>query len=263
MLDNFNTGYEGRFDFPPRTGPPDRTYLLASVPRAGSTYFSHVLWQTGCLGAPLEYVNFEAAGPYGFAADSAALQQELWRSVLRRRCSPNGVFGLKAFPQQLEDLQRTNPPLLTDVLAVMLPKDRPRRVVYLRRRDRLAQTVSLARASLSGVWRQDQERADAEPLQYSQDALDSAERGIELQESVWASMFADLRVEPLNLWHEDVLADPAAAARQVADYLGVSIDPNAGVDVPQISKQSPGEATDWIARYAQVRSAPDRQSSNS
>jgi LPS sulfotransferase NodH len=253
MLDNFNTGYEGRFDFPPRTGPPDRTYLLASVPRAGSTYLSHLLWQTGCLGAPLEYLNFETAGPYGFAADSAALQQELWRSVLRRRCSPSGVFGLKAFPQQLEDLQRTNPALLADVLAVMLPRDRPRHVIYLRRRDRVEQTVSLARASLSGVWRQDQERPDSEPLQYSQDALEAAERGIELQESVWASMFADLRVEPLNLWHEDVLADPAAAARQVADYLGVSIDPSAAVDIPTIEKQSEGDVQAWIERYARSR----------
>lgn len=253
MLNNFNTGYEGKFDFPPRTRPPDRTYLLASVPRAGSTYFSHVLWQTGCLGAPLEYLNFETAGPYGFAANSPPLQQELWHSVLRRRCSPNGVFGLKAFPQQLEDLQRSNPALLADVLAVMLPRDRPRPVVYLRRRDRVAQTVSLARASLSGVWRKDQERADAEPPEYSQEALDAAERGIEFQESVWANMFADLRVEPLNLWHEDVLADPAQAARQVADYLSVETDPRFAIEVPTIEKQSEGGAQAWAERYARSR----------
>lgn len=253
MLDNFNTGYEGRFDFPPRSEPPERTYLLASVPRAGSTYLSHLLWRTGCLGAPLEYLNFELAGPYGFAANSASLQHELWRSVLRRRCSPNGVFGLKAFPQQLEDLQQRNPALLSDVLATMLPPERPRHVVYLRRRDRVAQTVSLARASLTGVWRQDQERADAPPPEYSQAAIEAAERGIAFQESVWASMFADLRIEPLDLWHEDVLADPDAAARQVADYIGVSIDPGLAVDVPNVDKQSSGETVEWIRRYAESR----------
>src|ERR1051325_8501170 len=75
-----------------RARGPQLTYLRASVPRAGSTYFSHLLWRTGCLGAPLEYLNFESAGPYGFASGSAELQRRLWRSVVRRRCSPNGVF---------------------------------------------------------------------------------------------------------------------------------------------------------------------------
>jgi trehalose 2-sulfotransferase len=263
MLDNFNTGYEGRFDFPPQSAAPDRTYLLASVPRAGSTFLSHVLWRTGCLGAPLEYLNFEVAGPYGFAANSAPLQQELWRSVLRRRCSPNGVFALKAFPQQLDGLQRINPALLADVLATMLPKDRPRHVVYLRRRDRVAQIVSYARASLSGVWRKDQERSDAQALEYSQEALEAAERGIALQESVWARMFRDLRIDPLDLWHEDVLDEPAAAARQVADHIGISIEPTAAVDVPQILKQTAGDASAWAKTFSQVRAAGGDQSSSS
>ena len=253
MLDNYNTGYEGKFDFPPRAQAPEHSYLLASVPRAGSTFFSHVLWQTGCLGAPLEYLNFERLGPYGFANGSVSLQQELWHSVLRRRCSENGVFGLKAFAMQLDQLQRSNPPLLSDVLSIVLPPDKPRRIVYLRRRDRLAQVVSYARASLSGVWSKTQETTDAAALTYSQTDLDAAERGIALQESVWARMFKDLRIRPLELWHEDVLADPDGASREVADYVGVAIHPDARVEVPRIDKQSVGDADEWIARYAQSR----------
>jgi LPS sulfotransferase NodH len=249
MLDHIDTGYEGKFDFPPRVEGPERAYLLASLPRAGSTHFSHVLWRTGCLGAPLEYLNFQPAGPYGFAAKSTDLQQQLWRSVLRRRCSPNGVFGLKAFAMQLEELQQSNAPLLADVLATILPRDRPKRVVYLRRRDRLAQAVSYARASLSGIWRKEQESADADRIEYSQEALEAVDRGITFQEGVWAEMFDDLRIEPLTLCHEDVLADPAAVARQVADYLEVPIDPSAAVEVPQIHKQSPQDTSEWIARY--------------
>ena len=37
------TGYEDRFDFPPRKSPPALPYLLATVPRSGSTYVSHLL----------------------------------------------------------------------------------------------------------------------------------------------------------------------------------------------------------------------------
>lgn len=263
MLDNYDTGYEGKFDFPPRAQAPEHCYLLASVPRAGSTFFSHVLWQTGCLGAPLEYLNFERLGPYGFANSSASLQQELWHSVLRRRCSVNGVFGLKAFAMQLDQLQRSNPLLLSEVLATVLPPDKPRRIVYLRRRDRIAQVVSYARASLSGVWNKAQEPMDAAPLVYSQDALDAAERGIALQESVWARMFKDLRIKPLELWHEDILADPDGAARQVADYVGVAVHPEAGVEIPPIEKQSAGDAAEWISRYAESRAPNAGQSRSS
>ena len=258
MLDQVDTGYEGKFDFPPRASGPAITYLLASVPRAGSTFFSHVLWRTGCLGAPLEYLNFEPAGPYGFAAKSPEMQLQLWHSVLRRRCSPNGVFGLKVFPIQLEQLNQGNSPLLSEVLSMMLPRDRERRVVYLRRCDRIAQAVSYARASMSGIWRKEQEEGAAAPIDYSQEALESAERGIAFQEEVWARMFNDLRIEPMELWHEDVLSDPAAAAQQVAGHIGVTIDPRAAVPVPEIEKQTEGDAQLWRDRYA-----ASRQSSSS
>src|ERR1700742_4128747 len=104
MLGELETGYEGKFDFPGRTAPPDCVYLLATVPRTGSSYLSHLLWQTGCLGAPLEYLNFDPVGPYHFAANSPDQQQQLWRSVVQRRTSPNGMFGVKCFPSQLEAL---------------------------------------------------------------------------------------------------------------------------------------------------------------
>ncbi len=253
MLTHIETGYEGKFDFPLRQEKPELTYLLASVPRAGSTYFSHLLWRTGCFGAPLEYLNFEPAGPYGFAGSSPELQGRLWRSVLRRRCSPNGVFGLKAFPPQLEQLKRKNSALLDEVLEAILPNGRPRRIIYLRRRDRMAQTVSYARATLSGVWRKEQENPATAGIDYSEEALEAAERGIAFQEAAWAQMFAELRIEPLTVWHEDALADGAAVAEAVANYLGVSIDPSAAVEVPPIKKQSEGNSAEWVERYARSR----------
>jgi LPS sulfotransferase NodH len=253
MLTHIETGYEGRFDFAARQRGPELTYLLASVPRAGSTYLSHSLWRTGCLGAPLEYLNFEPAGPYGFASESADMQRRLWRSVLRRRCSPNGVFGLKAFAPQLEQLQRRDPALLEEVFATMLPQGGARRVVYLRRRDRAAQAVSYARADLSGVWRKEQEGAGAQAVEYSEEALEAAERGIAFQEAGWERMFTELKIAPLTVWHEDALADGHAVAQAVADYIGVPIDPEAVVEVPAIEKQSEGDSREWAERYARSR----------
>jgi len=255
MLDQIETGYEAKFDFPLRKEGPSVPYLLASIPRAGSTYFSHLLWKTGCLGAPLEYLNFLPLSPYGAAANSPSLQNQIWESVLHRRCSPNGVFGLKAFPQQFDELQRKNPPLLGGVLATMLPRDRPRRIVYLRRRDRVAHAVSYARANSSGVWRREQESEAAPAPEYSQEAVEAAERGIMVVENIWGRMFSDLRITPLSVWHEDVLADPTGVTQRVADYLGVTIDPTFEIEIPEIRKQSEGDARVWIEKYSNSRPA--------
>ncbi len=244
------TGYEPQFDFPEREGPPTCPWLFASVPRSGSTYVSHLLWASGCLGAPLEYLNFEPAGPYGFASHSPARQAELWRCALRRRTSPNGVFGLKAFPLQFGDLNAANPGLVDEVMRTLFPRGRRPRVVHLRRRDRTAHAISYARALLSGIWRKEQEPEVRPEPEYSEEAMRLALRLIDEQETIWQSMFNDLRIEPLVLWYEDVLAAPAAAPEAVARYLGVVLDPAASVAVPPIERQSQAGARAWAERHA-------------
>lgn len=247
MLIGVETGYEGKYDFPRREGGPEIVYMLASVPRTGSTYVSHLLWRTGCLGAPLEYLNFEPTGPYYFASRSAEAQARLWTTLQHRRTSPNGVFGVKCFPIQLQALQQSNPALLASL--------RTARIVYLDRRDRMAHIVSYARANLTGVWRQEQEKDLAAPPSYSQEALEMAERGIEAQAAGWERMFRERGVEPLRLWYEDVLARPEEAVRAVADYLGVDLVAGAEVPVPAVLKQSGAGAEDWASRYERAKAA--------
>lgn len=250
MKDGVVTGYEAEFDFPERERPPECPWLFASVPRSGSTYVSHLLWATGCLGAPLEYLNFEPSGPYGFASESPAAQGEIWRAVLAQRTSPNGVFGLKAFPLQLEGVHQANPALVAQVMRTLFPRGGQARVVQLHRRDRTAHTISYARALLSGIWRKEQEPEDRPEPEYSANAMAHAARLIEQQETTWREMFRDLRVEPLRLWYEDVLADPDATAGAVADYLGVRLDPQAAIAVPAIGRQSQAGARAWAERHA-------------
>ncbi len=245
MLIGVETGYEGKYDFPRREAGPDIVYMLASVPRTGSTYVSHLLWRTGCLGAPLEYLNFEPTGPYFFASGSAETQARLWATLQHRRTAPNGVFGFKCFPVQLQTLQQTNPALLAAV--------RPRRIVYLNRRDRTAHIVSYARANLTGIWRQEQEKDLSAPPAYSQEALEMAERGIEAQAASWETLFSDRRIEPLRLWYEDVVERPEEAIRQVADHLGVAVMSGAEVPVPSVLKQSSAGTEDWGSRYASAQ----------
>ena len=249
MLEGIETGYEEKYDFPRRPGSPERVYLLATVPRTGSTYVSHVLWRSGCLGAPLEYLNFLAGSPYAFAHGQPNKQTALWRSLLHRRISPNGVFGVKAFSTQLRELQQANPSLLLEVFATVFPKGRRASVVRLKRRDRVAHAISYARAALSGVWRKEQEATASTTAEYSAQAVDHARALIDRQEADWDLLFKDVGVEPLTLWYEDVLEEPTRAVRTVAAFLEVDLDPTAAVAVPEIEKQSEDDSKQWAVRY--------------
>jgi LPS sulfotransferase NodH len=144
---------------------------------------------------------------------------------------------------------------LDQVMTTVLPRQAQRRVIHLRRRDRVAHAVSYARASMSGIWRKEQENSAARPIEYSIEALEAAERGIEFQEAVWEQMFGELGLEALTIWHEDVVSDGDAVVRAVADYLGVTIDPGSGVEVPPVEKQSEGDSLAWAERYASTRSS--------
>jgi LPS sulfotransferase NodH len=249
MLEGIETGYEEKFDFPLREGPPDKIYVLASVPRSGSTYLSHLLWRTGCLGAPLEYLNFLPAGHYGFASSAPEKQIELWESVLHRRTSPNGVFGVKCFPMLIALLSRSNPELYIRATALLMPDDRSARVVRLRRRDRVAHAISLARAARSGIWRREQEPPEGVVVEYSRTAVDDAMAELDRAETGWDPLFNSLQVEPLTLWHEDVVDRPGDAVRKVADFINVRLDPSAAGKVPEVHKQAQSDSHRWVERY--------------
>ena len=249
MIEGIETGYEDKYDFPHRKDFPERGYMLATIPRTGSTFVSHLLWQSGCLGAPLEYLNFLPGSPYAWAHGSPEKQHQLWHSLLHRRTSPNGLFGVKCFSQQLRELQQHNPALLMEVIGALLPQNRNARVVRLKRRDRIAHAVSYARAALSGVWHKVQEGGEAPKVTYSEETVDQARRALDHQEADWDMLLREQGVQQLTLWYEDVIEGPAEAVRSVAEFLGVKLDPAATVAVPGIERQSQEESSAWAERY--------------
>ena len=256
MLEGIETGYEEKFDFPYREALPERVYILASVPRSGSTYLSHLLWQSGCLGAPLEYFNFLPTGHYAAAARSAEKQIAIWRSVLHRRTSPNGVFGVKCFPGMVEHLGQGNPALFREVTALLLTANPNPKVVQLKRRDRIAHAISYARAVRSGIWRAEQEeKGQPATVSYSEQAIDEALQVLGRDEAAWDSLYSNSGITPLVLWYEDVVERSEEAIESVAGYLGVTLDPSATVSVPEIRRQSREDSERWAEQHAHSQSS--------
>ncbi|MEO6360238.1 MAG: Stf0 family sulfotransferase [Sphingomicrobium sp.] len=250
MLEGIETGYEDKYDFPHRSDPPESAYMFASVPRTGSTYLSHLLWKSGCLGAPLEYLNFLPSGPYHVVSGSPEQQIVLWRSLLHRRTSPNGLFGVKCFPTQMKELHHGNQPLFSEVMATLVPRDRQARIVQLKRRDRRAHAISYARAALSGIWRKEQEGQAGTRVEFSREAVDHARALLDQEEASWERLYNDRNIAPLILWYEDVVDQPGRAVASVAEFLGATVDPAAPIVIPEVEKQSEEDPKLWAQHYA-------------
>jgi LPS sulfotransferase NodH len=193
--------------------------VIAESPRSGSQLLADLLWRTGRMGAPGEYLNLRSTMPFladrlgcGPIARPGGVRDYL-RAVILHRTTPNGVFGLKAHFGQLR-------PFLADRSVRDLL--RASRFAWLRRRDLAAQAVSLAVALRTRQWRR--MRGDAPPpldLPYSSQDIDRAAALIAGEERGWQMAFERNGIEPLRVWYEDLVADPDPICRGICRLVGI------------------------------------------
>jgi LPS sulfotransferase NodH len=102
-----------------------------------------------------------------------------WRTVRRRRTSPNGVFGSKLFTRDIQEVFKRKESALGLIRTDYL--------INLRRRDHIQQAVSYARAMQSRVWIDGGAPAAAKP-HYDFDLILSCRQLIERQEASWGDI---------------------------------------------------------------------------
>lgn len=248
------------FDLPPAAAT--RTWVLASTPRTGSTLLCRMLWDTGRVGAPKEYLNpmqvrdwevrlgtaaarwrhralrgplLALAGCSGWS--DARLRAHLDR-VRARRTGPTGWFGLKVHHHHFRDAflapGRAVEPFLGPVTWVRITRE-----------DRLAQAISWARALQTGRWAGHQ-RAWLPPV-YSRRRIAACLARVEAAEQGWDTFFAARGIEPLAVTYETLVADPGRVARRVLAHLG---EP-AGTALPEppLARQADHVTAAWRSRF--------------
>lgn len=234
-----NRLYQKEFDFAYRDAPPKAQYMIATIPRSGSTFFALELWRTGALGAPMEYAN----PPYisilkgRLGPDLGIL--DYWREIERRRTSANGVFGYKMFIGNYLQCEDLHPELLQKIT--------PNKVIFLTRRDLTAQAISLSKAVQSKAWFHGIEAID-EP-KYSFDDIRKGVHQVTQEIETWKRIFELTQTEVFPMFYEDLMRDPAGTVREVSAYLDVPLDEAATLDIPSIQIQRTGESAAWARRY--------------
>jgi len=198
--------FETEFDFPSLDERPKAEVMVASIPRSGSTIFCLDLWETGVLGAPLEYLNFHLIRNIPRWREEILNPMEYWRRIRSVRTAENGVFSYKMFPgcyKQVAEVSR-------ELLALIAPTD----VIYLTREDLDAQAISYSKAMQSGAWFGDV--VSDKPLNYSYDHIVECKNLIRRQMEDWEYIFDLTKTNVVRVTYEQWLRDKEAVIVNVA-----------------------------------------------
>lgn len=239
--------YGQHYDFPQFVNQPMTSYMLAAIPRSGSTHLAMQLWKTGVMGAPMEYPNTPFMDPMRQRLGTGDDYVAYWDALKRVRTSCNGVFGYKMFVSDYVRSGNHYPELLHEIV--------PDKVVYLTRENLVEQAVSYAKAIRSGAWFHGvQERQKAV---YDEEDIRLAIAALKYQMDFWDELFTLTKTEVHAITYEALLADPEKVIKRVANFLGVELDSAAAIALPSMGIQRDAESAEWVRRHKEDRAALD------
>lgn len=227
------------YDFPAWEGPPRHLYMIACTRRTGSNLLAMALWRTGVLGAPLEYLNDPNVEEL-CRRHALASPQDYAGFLFRRRTSPNGIFGYKAF----YDHWRKRP-----ALARLL---RAQTIVFLRRGNEVAQAVSLFRAIRTRHWASLETRPMAMAA-YDADGIAGQLAGIRAQNRDWHRFFRCRGIAPIEITYEEIAIGECPLIERLRQRLGVAERGPAPPGLPDLRRQADATSAEWERRFRRER----------
>lgn len=227
-----------KFDFPEYQGAPSCELMVAALPRSGSTAFCSALWETGRLGSPMEYLNFELIAKFPRWANLLQNPTRYWATVQQYRTSPNGVFSFKMFPQNYKSILSLSSDLLEQI--------RPTHVVYLTRRDLDRQAISYSRAMQSSAWFED--AAEFRCAVYNPKHISTCKKLLIRQMQEWEHIFAITETNVLRVTYEEFIENKDCAINAVCEFLGEECI-GTSIQLPQTRIQRDEETEVWVKQY--------------
>ena len=248
---------------------PHTSYIVCTLPRSGSWLLSESLEDTGLAGSPREWFN-EVTEDEKFRDWGISSYADYLPRMLDLGSTPNGVFGVKChwyqFAQMPAKLGRVpgcagleTPELLAELFPGL-------RYVWLTRRDKARQAVSLYRARRTGQWWQiagyqpfspapastESGSPAAPPFELDFAAIERLERIAVEQEAKWREHFDRAGVEPLVVAYEDLVEAFDPQVRRVLSFLDVEIPEGLCIET-RLRRQADALSEEWVERYVATK----------
>jgi LPS sulfotransferase NodH len=233
-----------------------RLYLMFIIARSGSTWLTEFARNAGGLGCPHEWFNpeFCARGevelgcppPKAFGFDGI---NDYLRAFSTYSVSGNCVAGAQlSWPQTHNLIEAAGGTLSLAPFSA---------VFYLRRRDLVAQAVSLARSVVSGRFHSWQDAPDLvrahQTAGYDGAVTLDMYRHLADCELKFEAMFSRCGVTPTRLVYEDFAAAPQSALDAMAAALRLDATPR--YRGATLQKLRDAQSAEWKARFREEQAA--------
>jgi trehalose 2-sulfotransferase len=256
---------------------PERSFVVCTSVRSGSTLLGEAMYAVGGMGCPLEYfhVGFQPKFERRWTSDP----DEYRRRLFRCRTDPSGSFGLKIFWRDVMALCEQRYPGTTDGLDILMPPSvaphggyamawrvlqdlAPNaRYILLARHDKARQAVSAFTAVRTGKWRDlTGSSADVPSPGYDYDTiLRTYQHGLYTHQS-WRALFAHAGVQPVEVFYEDLARDLPGTVGRMLDALGHTVPHRERLTQPMRLRRQAGQASEqllmrFLREHAARRSA--------
>jgi len=229
-------------------GPEGRRpcYFVATDRRTGGTLLCTALHATGVAGYPREDLAHWTEGLRGRSWRYPTLDEYLL-AQWQQSASPRGVYGLRLMFDHFTALCAAHGS--PDWPQGWLQRVRLPLWIFLRRRDRLAQAISLYRAERSGLWWDVGEpKIGVAPVPYDRAAIEDCHERLESSDRAWQAFFAEHELRPLEIFYEDLAVDLEGQVRAILDRLGV-VPPDPFVCRSAMRRQADDQTSAWMARF--------------
>jgi trehalose 2-sulfotransferase len=218
---------------------PRVKYIICSAPRSGSHLLSTTLTNTGLAGFPQEHFNpWHMQNMVGFP-DEFIYTDDYVNDLMRKYTTPNGVFGTKASFDQIVNF------LGSKRLVTLLGEDL--KYIFIKRKNKTAQAVSLAKASQTLQFMSDQEKSREAVYNYYH--IWQCSREINISEKGWTVFFAEHAIQPYIVYYEELVEKHEETIMNVLNFLGIKADKDFKVPAPSIQKQADHINKEWITQF--------------
>ena len=243
-------------------------YLICTTERTGSSLLADALSRTSGVGNPLELLHphsmaqlraRHALATIAERADNASLMDRDSGVIpMVAKTFTSSLTGAKVHWSHLEQLAThaqswyDRSPAPAALLDEVFPG--VRRHIWLSRRDRVRQAVSLLRAETSGRWGWfDGDPPNDSGLTYPEP--EQVERTIERldrHDDAWRQYFIERGLAPLRLNYEDLVKSYELSVCRVLEYLGSRLPAGYSVPPPRMRRQADSWSDAAVARFRGV-----------
>lgn len=170
-------------------------YAIAFTARSGSTWLGDILTKSHSLGQPKEWLSTDAAKSTILKSGCGDIGQ--YYRYIQEKFGGSGVFGVEiTWPQfQMANMEAQTTNILSDIPVWF----------FLRRRDFVAQAVSLHKAISTGHFHSTRDSDEKPEVEYDENSLHVLVARIMRQEFYWRNFFKKGNLSPTPLWYEDMV----------------------------------------------------------